>query len=99
MKVARISKSGQISIPVHIRRRWQTDMVLMDEREDAIVLMPLPDDPIGAALGSLGVVGSTSEDARQTLREEEMLADRRRRIDWLERLDGHSRSRPPDSCA
>lgn len=83
MKVTRISKGGQISIPGHIRRRWQTDRILMEERGDAIVLMPLPEDPIGAALGSLRGEGPTSEDARQTLREEETEAYRRRLEGWL----------------
>ncbi len=78
MKVVRISKGGQVSIPGHIRRRWQTDRVLLEERGRAIVLMPLPDDPIGAALGSLSGEGPTSEHARQVLLEDEAESNRRR---------------------
>jgi bifunctional DNA-binding transcriptional regulator/antitoxin component of YhaV-PrlF toxin-antitoxin module len=54
MKVrTRISKGGQISIPVAVRRRWGTSTVALDDQGDRLVIEPAPDDPIAAAEGSL----------------------------------------------
>jgi len=54
MKVrTKISKGGQISIPVAIRRRWGTSTVAVDDQGDRLVIEPAPDDPIAAAEGAL----------------------------------------------
>jgi bifunctional DNA-binding transcriptional regulator/antitoxin component of YhaV-PrlF toxin-antitoxin module len=68
----RISKGGQVSIPAAIRRRWATDRVEIEDRGNALVLRPLPADPIAAAMGSLRRPGGlTSEELRALERAEE----------------------------
>lgn len=80
MKQARISRGGQISVPADIRRRWNTDRVLVDDRGDEFVVRPLAADPIAAARGFLkphaGEQGPDSGGARRQTRDEEA-ADRR----------------------
>ncbi len=76
MKQATISKGGQVSIPAEIRRRWKTDRLLVEDRGDALVLRPIPADPIRAAIGSLAGPGPRSDEARDILREEEAAATR-----------------------
>lgn len=71
MRTTMVSKGGQVSIPAEIRRRWRTDRLLLDDRGDAIVLRPLPLDPISAAIGSLAGPGPTTDEIRAMLREEE----------------------------
>ena len=78
MKQASISSGGQISIPAEIRRRWGTSRLSMEDRGDALVLRPIPPDPIGAAIGSLAGPGPSSEAARSSTREEERVAGERR---------------------
>jgi AbrB family looped-hinge helix DNA binding protein len=79
MKQARISRGGQISVPAAVRRRWNTDRVLVDDRGDEVVIRPLADDPIAAARGSLKPPaieeGRTSADARRQTRDEEADVD------------------------
>ena len=79
MKVTTISKGGQISIPAEVRRRWRTQRLLVEDQGDALVLRPIPADPIGAAVGSLAGPGPTSAGLRSLVREEEALADARKR--------------------
>ena len=81
MKLASISRGGQISVPAEVRRRWGTSRVSIEDRGDALLVRPIPEDPITAAIGSLASPGLTSEAARATIREEERLADERRRQD------------------
>ena len=70
--VTRISKGGQISVPADIRRRWQASEVAVEDLGDHLVLRPVPDDPIAAALGSLKVPGGmTGDDLARRQREEE----------------------------
>ncbi len=78
MKTAVISKGGQVSIPAGVRRRWATRILLVEDEGDALVLRPVPDDPIGAALGSLAGIGPSNHEARRDTREEEARADRRK---------------------
>lgn len=75
MKTTTISKGGQLSVPADVRHRWATRNVVIEDRGRAIVVRPVPDDPIGAAIGSLNAPGITSTRARATAREEEAIAE------------------------
>jgi hypothetical protein len=79
MKLARISKGGQVSIPASIKGRWATERVIIEDHGDALVLRPLPDDPIAAALDlATGSDGPSTDEIRAQLREEEAEAEARR---------------------
>jgi hypothetical protein len=71
MDIANISKGGQISVPASVRRRWQTDRLIVEDHGDRLVLRPVPADPIAAALGSLGGRGPSSAEARRRTRRAE----------------------------
>ena len=76
-----ISKGGQVSVPAAVRKRWRTHTVLAEDRGDHVVLRPVPDDPVTAALGAfamqIGALGS--EEAKRLDREEELNAQERNR--------------------
>ncbi len=77
MKRATISQGGQVQVPADIRRRWGTREVVLDERGNSLVIRPLPDDPISAALTLLAGPGPSSETIlRQTRDEEAEIEDR-----------------------
>ena len=82
MRQTTISKGGQISVPADIRRRWRTTRVLVEDRGDSLLVRPIPDDPVGAAMGSLAGPGPTSDEARAMLRDEEAADEDRR---WVTR--------------
>ncbi|HTD57307.1 MAG TPA: AbrB/MazE/SpoVT family DNA-binding domain-containing protein [Solirubrobacteraceae bacterium] len=69
-----ISSGGQVSVPAAVRKRWRTRTVLAEDRGDHIVLRPVPDDPVSAAVGAfatqIGMLGS--EEAKRLDREEEL---------------------------
>jgi bifunctional DNA-binding transcriptional regulator/antitoxin component of YhaV-PrlF toxin-antitoxin module len=80
MRVARITRGGQISIPSSIRRRWDTSTLALEDLGDRIVLTPAPDDPIAAARGALaGELARSSEQLRREARVAEVSAEGRRR--------------------
>lgn len=79
MRTARITAGGQVSIPAEVRHRWGSSRVLIDDHGDALVLRPLPDDPIAAARGALkdpDRPAPTTDEVRRQLREEEAEATR-----------------------
>jgi bifunctional DNA-binding transcriptional regulator/antitoxin component of YhaV-PrlF toxin-antitoxin module len=78
MRIASISRGGQVSIPADIRHRWGVRRVVLVEQGDALVVRPLPDDPIAAAMGSLAGPGPTTDDIREQLRDEEFAAYERK---------------------
>jgi len=78
MRSATISSGGQLSIPAEIRHRWGVTRVLIEDRGEALVIRPLPEDPIAAARGSLRARGMTAERARALARQETQSAERRR---------------------
>lgn len=51
MKRATISQGGQIQVPAEVRRRWGARDVIVEDHGGSLVVRPLPDDPIGAAMG------------------------------------------------
>src|SRR5438309_11994319 len=79
----RITRGGQVSIPAAVRRRWATDNILMEDSGDALVLRPLPADPIAAAIGSLPLpAGLTADELRSRARIEDQDGTDRRAEDW-----------------
>ena len=78
MKIARISQGGQVQVPAEVRRRWGTRNVLIDDEGAYIRIRPLPDDPIGAAMGSLAGSGPSTEEMIRQFREEEAEAEARK---------------------
>jgi bifunctional DNA-binding transcriptional regulator/antitoxin component of YhaV-PrlF toxin-antitoxin module len=79
MKQAMISRGGQISIPAEVRHRWQTSRLSLEDRGTELILRPIPSDPIGAAIGSLAGPGPSTDEARASLRAEELRAGARQR--------------------
>lgn len=78
MKTHRITAAGQLSIPADVRRRWGTHTVSLEDLGDALVLRPLPDDPVAAARGSLrGKLRPTTE-LRRVARGDEAASRRSR---------------------
>lgn len=78
MRIATISRGGQVSIPAEIRHRWGVRRVVIVERGDMLEIRPLPDDPIAALLGSLRGPGPTTDEIREQIRLEEAEAEERK---------------------
>lgn len=79
-KRMKISKGGQVSIPAPIRKRWGTTTVTLEDRGDALVLKPAPDDPIEAAAGALAEEFGYIDlaELRRIAREDDRIAMERR---------------------
>lgn len=77
MKLTRISQGGQVQIPAAVRRRWGTRDVIIDDAGGYIRIRPVPDDPIGAAAGSLAGRGPTGDEMIGRSRQEEDEAESR----------------------
>lgn len=82
MRTATITTGGQVSIPADVRHRWGTRRVIVEDQGDALVLRPLPADPIGAAIGSLAGRGPTTDEMRAALRRDDAEIERRHRMAW-----------------
>ena len=78
MKIIKISRGGQISVPAEIRRRWNTSRVTLDDRGDSVLITPAPDDVIAAARGALAGAPSADE-LRARARGDELAAAQRDR--------------------
>lgn len=78
MRFAKISKGGQVTVPAEVRKRWGTTKVYVEDLGDALVLRPIPADPIKAARGSFAGPGPTSEEMRRQARREEAEIERKR---------------------
>ena len=71
---AKVTSSGQISLPAALRRRWGVERVLVVDRGDYALVRPMPDDIVGFLRGSVQGSGRTLED----IRADERAADTRR---------------------
>jgi bifunctional DNA-binding transcriptional regulator/antitoxin component of YhaV-PrlF toxin-antitoxin module len=76
--IAKVTTSGQVSLPAPVRKRWGTAQVLIEDEGDWVVVRPLPDDPIAAACGSLQRCGGPPEEIRGRERAAESARQRRR---------------------
>ncbi len=77
MKLRKITRGGQISLPADVRHRWRTKRVRVEDLGDRLVITPIPDDPITAARGALeGRISSVG--LRAQARDDETAAETRR---------------------
>jgi AbrB family looped-hinge helix DNA binding protein len=66
--IAKVTTSGQVSLPAPVRKRWRTAQVVIEDEGDRVVVRPLPEDPIAAACGSLKRRGPAAETVRASER-------------------------------
>lgn len=79
MKRLKISAGGQVSVPAAVRQRWNTRVVVADDRGDHLILRPAPEDPIEAARGAFkDYPGPSADEMRRLDREEERRAEERK---------------------
>jgi bifunctional DNA-binding transcriptional regulator/antitoxin component of YhaV-PrlF toxin-antitoxin module len=76
--IAKVTTSGQVSLPAPVRKRWGTVKVLIEDGGDRVIVRPLPDDPIGGACGSLKRRAKTSRQIRERERAGEASRERQR---------------------
>jgi bifunctional DNA-binding transcriptional regulator/antitoxin component of YhaV-PrlF toxin-antitoxin module len=69
---ARVTSSGQISLPAQLRRRWGTSSVLVIDRGDYAIVRPMPQDPIGELRGAHAGDGPSTDEARAAERETDL---------------------------
>jgi len=74
---ARVTSSGQISLPAPLRRRWQVDVVLVVDRGEYAVVRPVPSDPIAALRGAHAGDGPSTDEARAAERAADVPRPRR----------------------
>lgn len=84
----KITAAGQISIPAEVRRRWNTDGVLIEDNGDHLVVRPTPSDAVEAAWGALKKRGrglSAAEMIRIADEDERRAQDRKERLwsSWM----------------
>lgn len=81
MKIVTLTRGGQVSIPAEYRRNWTSTRVMVEATERGLLLRPIPEDPIGAAMGSLagkGKPGMTGAKALAQARAEERAIEKRK---------------------
>ncbi|MDP4689319.1 MAG: AbrB/MazE/SpoVT family DNA-binding domain-containing protein [Candidatus Nanopelagicales bacterium] len=61
---AKVTSSGQISLPATLRRRWGVTRVLIVDRGDYALVRPMPDDVVAFLRGSVSASGQSLEDIR-----------------------------------
>ena len=76
--IVKVTTSGQISLPAVVRNRWRVSRVVVEDEGDRLMVRPIPEDPIGAACGSLKRRGSTTEAIRASERRSTESGERRR---------------------
>lgn len=66
-------------MPAVVRQRWNTRVVVADDRGDHLILRPAVEDPIEAAAGAFkDYPGPSSDEMRRLNREEEKRAEERK---------------------
>lgn len=75
---AKVTSSGQISLPAAMRRRWGAGRVLVIDRGDYAIVRPLPDDIVEFLRGSVPAAGDRLEDIRADERRADSLREESR---------------------
>ncbi len=74
---AKVTRSGQVSLPAELRHRWGAESVLVIDRGDYAIVRPVPTDTVAALRGAHSGPGPSTDEVRAAERE----ADAMRRPD------------------
>ncbi|HZI97721.1 MAG TPA: AbrB/MazE/SpoVT family DNA-binding domain-containing protein [Actinomycetales bacterium] len=61
---AKVTRSGQVSLPAELRHRWAAGAVLVIDRGDYAIVRPVPADPVAALRGAHAGPGPSTEETR-----------------------------------
>ena len=85
---SKLTAGGQITVPAHVRKRWKTERVTVEDRGDHLIVRPMEEDRaarIAALRGMLNLSGrpgaevaAAAERRRQEEREIELRRERER---------------------
>lgn len=79
MRIVPISKSGQISIPASVRKRWGSKELELDDLGNLIIIRPVPIDRVKAVRGIFkDLITSSSAELRESARKDDEIAESRR---------------------
>jgi bifunctional DNA-binding transcriptional regulator/antitoxin component of YhaV-PrlF toxin-antitoxin module len=87
----KITTAGQVSIPADVRRRWDTDSVVIEDYGDHLVVRPRPSDAIEAARGALKGKGRniSADEMIRIMDEDERRAQARKERLWSSWMRSH----------
>jgi AbrB family looped-hinge helix DNA binding protein len=57
---AKVTSSGQISLPAEVRRRWGAKAVVIVDAGDRLIVRPVPDEPVSGLRGKYASIGLSS---------------------------------------
>jgi len=66
---AKVTRSGQVSLPAELRHRWGVGSVLVIDRGDYAIVRPVPDDAVAALRGAHAGPGPTTDEVRAAERD------------------------------
>ncbi|MDX6699035.1 MAG: hypothetical protein QOE65_2432 [Solirubrobacteraceae bacterium] len=81
---SKLTTGGQITVPAHVRKRWKTERVTVEDRGDHLIVRPMPEDRaarIAALRGIWKVSDRPAGDliaAIERMREEDRELERRK---------------------
>jgi AbrB family looped-hinge helix DNA binding protein len=73
LTLMKVTQGGQISIPAEVRRRWQTDRVVVIDTPDGLLVRPFDPNAADRIMGKYARPGGmTSTEMRHLAREEDV---------------------------
>lgn len=70
--IMKVTANGQISIPADVRRRWQTDRVIVIDTSEGLIVRPFDENHVRSLRGKYRRwVTETTDEARRAARAEE----------------------------
>jgi AbrB family looped-hinge helix DNA binding protein len=80
LTLMKVTQGGQISIPAEVRRRWNTDRVVVIDTPDGLIVRPFDPNAADRIMGKYHRPGAmTSDEMRRIARDED--AEREARFD------------------
>ena len=74
----KVTQGGQISIPADVRRRWNTDRVVVIDTPDGLIVRPFDPDAADRIMGKYARRGGmTSDEMRRIARDEDEMREAR----------------------
>ena len=74
----KVTQGGQISIPADVRRRWNTDRVVVIDTPDGLIVRPFDPSAVDRIMGKYARPGGmASDEMRRIAREEDALREAR----------------------
>lgn len=79
---SKLTTGGQITVPAHVRKRWKTERVTVEDRGDHLIVRPMSEDRAARIKALRGIWNFRNRPRAEVMAAYERMREEDRQLEW-----------------